>query len=101
MRFEIESSCYYDTNDELLEEYPCLKDYGFEVEKKVYVKTTKIRDDEGNILEQEYEKPVYTPYIYIYGLEELKNLTKSVHAPLIVSWVDDHGTIEIYDGYRE
>lgn len=101
MRFKIESSSYFDTNEELLEEYPCLKDFGFEIEKKVYIKTTKIRDDEGNILEQEYEKPIFTPYIYIYGLEELRQLRNSTKHCLIIDWNDDEASIEIYDGYRE
>lgn len=102
MRFKIESSSYFDTNDELLEEYPCLKDFGFEVEKKTIVRFEKIKDDKGKILKQEYEKPIYTPYIYIYGLEELRQLRKSVKHCLIIDWDDeDEASIEIYDGYRE
>jgi len=101
MRFKIESSWYYDTYEQLIKKYPCLKDFGFEVEKKNIVRFEKIKDEEGEILKQEYEKSIYTPYIYIYGLEELRRLRESVHHCLIIDWDGDEASIEIYDGYRE
>ena len=101
MRFKIESSSIGYDGNKIIEHYPFLKDFGFEIEKKTYTAFETIRDDEGKSLKQEYEKPIYTPYVYIYGLEELKHIVEHTEVPLIIDWDEGQGIIEIYDGWRE
>ena len=102
MKFYISQSDWvYDEekqNAKLIKEYPCLKEYGFELEKIVtkYTRGT-VQDDEGNTLEVERCKVSYKPYIIINSLEELMKFIKDVDNELVIR--EDY--IEIYDGYRE
>jgi hypothetical protein len=114
MRFAIEAT---DTHVEhLLEEYPLLSDYGFEIVQEERRTRTPIRDENGNRIYQigTTTKPV--AYVTVDTLEQLIDLSKRVcdNTGLIVfpartiydsikhEWVDTgDALIEIYDGYRE
>ena len=104
MKFRIISTA--DIDKELIDKYPCLKEYGYEEEEKqkVYEVKHKIRDENGCLITQitEHIKVAHIPYIHIYDLSDLLKLEEEVERPLIIMQ-DDDGTreIEIYDGYRE
>ena len=88
--------------DELITEYPCLKNYDFEVEEisKSYV-AARIRDEHGRFIKQIDYKIIRVGYITIDTLEQLSELRKDVESPLIVSDGDYGPEIMIYDGYIE
>lgn len=65
-----------DRAEKIIKDYPCLKDFGFEIENL-----------------DNYP----SAYIYIYSLEELVKLKNAVNNELIIG--DEF--IEIYDGCRE
>ena len=50
MKFEIQCVYNWDKPDELLEEYPCLKNYEFEVVKKQTPYYTRIKDENGQYI---------------------------------------------------
>lgn len=87
---------------ELITEYPCLKNYDFEVGEifKSYV-SARIRDERGRFIEQIDYRIVRVGYITIDTLEQLGELRKDVESPLIVSDGDYGPEIMIYDGYIE
>lgn len=103
MKFQLDASST-DVH-ELLEEYPCLKDYGFIIEEseEKAKRREKIRDVDGGVLWQtsEYVRTVRTPYVNIDSIEQLLKLTKDVGHCVIVDGRNDEFSIEIYDGYRE
>lgn len=105
MKYKIESSSYYNSNDELLEEYPFLTEFGYIVEEKQEPYKSLIRDETGRNIWQETMRTVHVPYIFLNSLEDLDRLTKACKHPLIYcdSTTDFCGepSIEIYDGYRE
>ena len=104
MKFRIESRCYDSCKDELLERYPCLKDFGFEIEEKTREVTVRTRDENGNMVKQTKFLTNHIAYIHISSLEELVALNAAVKKPLTFNTVDDcdhDNSIEIYDGYRE
>ena len=101
MRFRIQTTAY-GTSETMLNRYPILRDFGFEIEKKVYPKITKIKDEKGEELTFKHDhKTVYTPYIYIYGLDELMKLIRGVGVELVINKDENGGLIEIYDTWRE
>lgn len=86
MKFNITTSSCYDNVTEILEEYPVLKNYGFQIETDGFGKTRA--------------------YVYIDTLEQLVKLCEDVEYALILSreFVDVERSgyeIEIYDSYRE
>ena len=102
MRFRIEATCCIE-HEELIEEYPCLHNFGYEEE--TVTKSTKIwiRDECGNRMWQEGPpRTEYISYININSIEELNRLCEAVANPLVYDGSrHDCPTIEIYDGYRE
>ena len=83
MTFECQSVWNWANIDELVDDYPCLKDYGVKAVTK-----TSMRGYETNRIE-----------ITINSLEELMDLANRVGFPLILK--ANENCIEIYDGYRE
>ena len=106
MKFRITAtSIWSDEHKRLLEDYPILSEYGYEVEeKRVPVGGCWIRDENGKRIWQTTDetRPSYTPYINIDTLEHLvefiKGLKTSYEVHEIVLTEDE---IEIYDYYRE
>lgn len=91
------TSCEWWTEDvyeELLEEYPCLTDFGFQKVPESISTGSWVRDEYGlAILWQEGPpKTVYYP-----AIEDLTKLHKAVNQELIFS----EDSIEIYDSWRE
>ena len=102
MKFRITSTSW-DTAM-ILVHYPVLKDFGFEIEKKIREKSSPIRDENGQIIRRIYQESYEAPYITIDSMEKLVELEKALGEELIVSIktsIYDEPTIEIYDGYRE
>lgn len=104
MEFKIESSSWYKP-EELLEHYPCLKDYSFRTEEIQVPRTVKFRDENGNLMTQEMTATRKIPYVHITSLANLMKFMKDVGYPVIVSNTDSYDspihTIEIYDDWRE
>jgi hypothetical protein len=91
-------------NDQLLEMYPCLKEFGFIVEDVKRTARKWIRDENGERIMQEYERTISLPYIFIDSLEDLIKLQKAVDNELVFGPTIDCSDgyfIEIYDGCRE
>lgn len=102
MRFRIEAT-YCDGHIELIEEYPCLHNFNYEVETRSKTIVSWVRDENGNRIKQERPGGVeYIPFITINSLEDLNLLCNAVANPLVYgNRFSDEPTIEIYDGYRE
>lgn len=85
MKFAIEAT-YCDNEEQLLETYPFLREYGFETVEVDY----KLRKEKVS-------------YIYINSLEELLQLYEQCNEELVITrnLYTDEKCIEIYDGYRE
>ena len=99
MKFRIESVNWYKT-EEMIEHYPCLANFGLEVEKKEEPKHCRILDENGNPLIFEYGNNItYIPYITIHDIGTLIKLTKAVGHEIVFN--GEENLIEIYDGYRE
>lgn len=101
MKFKIESTFYGTDPDKLLKHYPFLKAYSFYIEEKKIPRKTRIRDENGNFMIQEYGYSIEkTPYIHVDHIPDIIKLEKSVEYPLIID-SQEIPTIEIYDSYRE
>ena len=95
MEFKIISTYYHDST--LLDQYPCLTEFGFEMRQETAVRKQLILDEK--------RKPIFqcTPYIdehpivKIDSLEQLIALRDAVEQELIIG----DTFIEIYDSYRE
>lgn len=98
MLYEISSTGVWRRPDYLIEEYPCLKDFGFEVKEIEETYKGRIRDENGFPLYQPMTRIVKIPYINIDTIEQLHKLMEAVDEPLVI---EKDGTIEIYDSYRE
>ena len=91
-------STYYNNIEKLVEKYPCLKDFGFEVVEYEEPLKTWTWDENGKRILQIYGKKIIRePYVTIESLERLLELRFAVDEPLIIT----EDEIEIYDGYRE
>lgn len=106
MRFRIEATSIWSNataHEKLIKEYPCLQNFGYEVETTTKIKKTWINDECGNrIWQKGPETIVHTPYVNLNSLEDLNRLYEAVANPLIYSGdISDYPTIEIYDGFRE
>lgn len=88
--------------DELITEYPCLKNYDFGIEEisKPYV-SARIRDECGRFIKQIDCRIVRVGYVTIDTLEQLGELRKAAESPLIVDDGDYGPEIMIYDGHIE
>lgn len=85
------------SDDRILNEYPCLKDFGWKLVEFVENRHTRILDENMRSIYQTIPTTYYRPYIEINSLEELQKLQAAIEYPLII-YEDE---IEIYDGYRE
>lgn len=84
--------------DELLEAFPCIKDFGFTKLPREVPTGSWIRDENRKrIWQPGPPKIVYDPYIELNTLEDLDRFMKAVDESLIIS----PGEIEIYDTWRE
>lgn len=99
MKFTI-SSTNWDI-DELIEKYPVLNNFGFDVCSETIYPKRLLWDEKGHRIYQEIPTTVRVPYVHIYTLEELTTLRDAVDEELIISSTVDGYMIEIYDGYRE
>lgn len=99
MKFKITAtSSVYGDPEKLIEGYPCLENFGYELEEYEELKRYYIRDENGRRIKMEYGiETKYTPYVRIDSIEQLVELTKAVGNPLVFS----EDEIEIYDSYRE
>ena len=98
MIFNICSVLYW-SKEEVIQHYPCLKNFGYkEVERSVPTGYW-IKDENGysKLWQEGPPKIVYDPVIELNSLEELDELIKAVGTGIVVH----NGEIEIYDGYRE
>ena len=109
MKYEIYSTCNWDV-DSLLEKYPMLNNFGFEVvEKQETIKRNVVIWDENlNPIRQiqDYSRTVKKGYITLNSLDQRKELIDAVGNEIVIlppSLIsgDDIYRIEIYDGYRE
>lgn len=96
MLYRITATATY-SDERLLDAYPCLKDFGWQLVECVRTLRTRIFDENGKAIYQEIPKIHFRPYIEINSLEDLQKLQATVEQPLI--FTEDE--IEIYDGYRE
>lgn len=114
MKFALESTCYH--RNDMLEKYPFLVDYGFEIEEKAVGRKTRIRDENGDIVYQFSTRIETIPCIHIDTLEQLVDFSAKVGKENSIIIFPTHTVyngakgewesvgfpaIEIYDGYRE
>ena len=98
MKFKITSSFFSNNFEKIIKEYPCLKDFGFEVvEYEVPLKTWTWDENGMRILQIYGKETIRKPYVTIESLEQLLALKSAIEEPLIIT----EDEIEIYDGYRE
>lgn len=104
MKFEIQTVWNWGDHVKMLEDYPCLKDYGFEPIKVRRVCYERFMDENGRPIKQEKSHTVDRMMVSVNSLEQLLELVRAVQEPIIISPLDEkHASfnIEIYDGYRE
>lgn len=82
---------------DLLDEYPCLANFGWKIVEYIENCYEEFLDEYGRAIYRRGPKTCYRPYIEINTLEELQKLQAAVQNPLI--FTEDE--IEIYDNYRE
>ena len=98
MKCRITSTEHWNIYPKLLEEYPCLSNYAFEVEQFGEPARTRIQDENGRSVWQEFTRITRTIYVHIDTMEDLVRLANDVNTELVIG---KDGSIEIYDGYRE
>lgn len=106
MRFKIYSSGQFvDDPTELLRNYPCLKDYNFEIVEyeKEYEHHSWIRDEKGERIRQTRieKRKIVEGYITVDSLNQLMKLVQDIDEPIIIDNDMIKPNIEIYDTYRE
>lgn len=106
MRYRILATCVYDRYHEgtqLVDRYPCLRDFGFTIEERATPTKIWVTDECGKLIWQEGPpKTRQIPYIDINSLEDLDRLRDAVKNQLIYGYGSNGELeIEIYDGYRE
>ena len=91
-----------DDHEKLINTYPCLLNYGYEVEKEQNPVHEWIRNEAGLHIKQETDKVLisYTHYIHIDTIEQLVQLIGDVKDEA-ASVVMTEDSIEIYDDWRE
>ena len=98
MKYKIFSTGNW-SGDNLLDEYPCLEQFGFRYEDVERTCKIRIGDENGRPIHQICSYTKRVPYIEIADLAQLNELIKAVENPIILG--EEENTIEIYDGYRE
>ncbi len=91
--------CGENEYDKLLEEYPCLTDFGLQKVAESTPTGQWIFDENGyaKLWQEGPPKITYYPAIELNTLEDLTRLYKAVDKELIFS----EDSIEIYDSWRE
>ena len=108
MRFRISTSDCLKA-EQIVERYPMLNDFGFELVEEPVLHKMRIRNPDGGYLIEEVPKVEKRTYINICTLEDFMELSTEVESGLILfmpsnrEWMDgcEYPEIEIYDGYRE
>lgn len=107
MKFLISAtSIYSDQTHRLLENYPFLRDYNFEIKELKRPKIRWIRDEKGKLIKQFEEGKFDTycrAYINVDDLQSLLELLKKAGDLVLTESTKDDADfeIEIYDDYRE
>lgn len=104
MKFYIcATSIWGNDPDGVLERYPCLKDFGWEIIERTTVKNMRIKDENGDMIyfNDGSFNTIREGFINIHSLEELKALGKACRVPLIVDNDGVRDFIEIYNDWRE
>lgn len=82
--------------EDLIRHYPALRNFGFEIEKRVKPKTFTIKDENGSDITYEYDCTFsYIPYIHVNSVEDIFNLGKALDKNLVFH--DDQTLIVIAD----
>ena len=100
-KFYIRSTSVWENPDQIIHYYPCLRDFGFDIQGVRRNFKTRIRDERGEIIFQERYETKRLGFITIDNLDRLIALQKLVKCEIIVDVEQDEPWIEIYDGYRE
>lgn len=107
MKFKITATSIWN-DEEIIEKYPCLMKFGYEVLTEYVPITHKIRDEGGFLIDYiNGTRAVNTPIVHIKTLEDIMGLinmltlTNECHTSVIISNDRDIPKIEIYDTYRE
>ena len=102
MKCKINSTEYWNNHQKLLEKYPCLSNYKFEVEETGEPARARIHDENGMPYWQEFTRITRTAYIHVDTVEELVQLANETNNELVNGLIiGKDGSIEIYDTYRE
>lgn len=101
MKFYIRSSVYWENPDRIIERYPCLYDFGFDIRGVTRNRKERTLDENGNIIFNERYDIKRFGIIIVNDLEQLMALQKRVGYEIIVDVEQGEPWIEIYDGYRE
>ena len=107
MKIEIRStttSLYYGDGQDVLHDYPCLSDFGYEAVTEERPKRSRIVGEDGKVTWKDIGETysVTTHYVNIDTIEKLFELSRLTNMELIIragEGYDDY--VEIYDGYRE
>lgn len=106
MKFQIYASGQWSCDPKgLVEQYPCLNDYNFEIVEyeKEYEHHSWIRDENGERIRQTRieKRKIVEGYITVDSLEQLMKLIQDIDEPIIIDKDIIKPNIEIYDTYRE
>lgn len=106
MKFSITATSVYGNDPErLLKEYPCLRDYNFEIKDIQVPHRTIIKDENGNpiVFKNGTYSVRHETYIDVDDLQTLLKLFGDTRELIITKSIADDADfeIEIYDDYRE
>lgn len=102
MKFYICTVSFESENPEqVIQEYPVLKDYGFGIETSTVIREAFKPDERGYWQDTEETETIHRAYITIDTIDELMKLIGAIGYSVIVHTYDDRWELEIYDGYRE
>lgn len=101
MKFAICSVGVWHNPTKIVEEYPCVNDFGFETEHLTKYRTYRLREPYDGIEKVTEEYTIDVPYVNIDSLDRLMEFCRAVNNPIIIGSDDGIPEIEIYDGYRE
>lgn len=95
MEFKITSTFYH--TSKLLDPYPCLREFGFEIRQVPYTRKLIGVDANNNPIHQAIPATDECAFVKIDSLEQLIKLREAVNEELVIGC----DSIEIYDYYRE
>lgn len=100
-KFYVRSTSVWENPDKIIQYYPCLHDFGFDIQGVRRNFKTRIRDEHGEIIFQEGYDIKRFGVISVNTIEQLLLLKERVKCELIIDMENEENWIEIYDGYRE